>query len=122
MVWIVIGLVFGMAAAIMTYILARNSGDGVVLTAKQRAYAMARLKRMSSSMSLVANVWDGQYDSSKTICIRWLHSIFHGPKKRKPAITPTTTSIDKKEDDEKALPERITWANHLVAPGVDFDN
>ena len=125
MVWIVIGLVFGMIASLMTFILARYSGEGV-LTAKQRAYLMARMKEMSSARSSTVDFWHDRHDSSKSICFSWFNAIFHAEKERKPTVFPSSvpTSNTKNEGDNKHVKssKRITWTSHIVAPGVDFDS
>ena len=123
MVWIVIGLIFGTAAATMTVILVRHSGDGI-LSRKQRQYFMARLKRMGS----VRSDWEGYHENLKTICFRWIKSTFGRPKERKTPIVPTATSSEEKDGDEMVESSSssnhqrdITWIDHVVAPGVDFD-
>uniref|UniRef100_A0A7S4ATL8 Uncharacterized protein n=1 Tax=Pseudo-nitzschia australis TaxID=44445 RepID=A0A7S4ATL8_9STRA len=126
MVWIVIGLVFGTAAATMTVILVRHSGDGI-LSRKQRQYFMARLKRMGS----VRSDWEAYHESLKTISFRWIKSTFGRPKERKTPIAPTATRSEEKDGDEMVESSSsssssnhqrgITWIDHIVAPGVDFD-
>jgi len=128
MVWIVIGLVFGMAAAEMTCVLARQSGSGAI-TEKQLEY---RKIRMSSLASPVDALEKSFRSASNSICARWTDCIsFRLRMMRKDASsgkrrsTVVITTNDQKEEvgEDVTLGKKhaATWKEHTVAPGVDFD-
>mmetsp|Transcript_27328 Transcript_27328/g.74767 ORF Transcript_27328/g.74767 Transcript_27328/m.74767 type:complete len:770 (-) Transcript_27328:1000-3309(-) len=121
MAWIVIGVVFGLIASVLTVVLARDSGDGM-LTHQQREYITSRLNGVS--LLKINKDWEEHHDRSKSICFRWITSTFRKDTTKTDAILPTATSTLKSDGDDEPRTRRkrrITWADHIIAPGVDFD-
>lgn len=116
MIWIIIGLLFGLAAATMSIALARQSGNGVI-SDKQRMHIANRLERANS----IPEVWERYYDlASKSICSGWENKTCF----RRARNDATSVGNTIGNDDEIGRPTRrniATWKDHTVAPGVDFD-
>jgi len=126
MVWIVIGLVFGLATTIVTFFLSTKS-KSVEMTKKRQSYIENRLARMSSLASLADSLGGFYGSASRSICTRWNHCIAFSRKarderRRSSLVMPNVQKI--KEDLMEEVVEkkkRHTWKMHTVAPGVDFD-
>ena len=127
MVWIVIGVFFGGIAASRTFVLARHSGNGVLLTEKQNEYYAKRLERMLSIASLSESLDKVYSNATQSLFVRWNRLISHRIKLNKVAEQRRSSIISRSSElllrDESEKERRFaTWEEHTIAPGVDFDS
>ena len=122
MIWIVIGLVFGLTTTILTISLSKKSASGVV-TEKQQHYIANRLVRMGSLRSLADSLGDFYGSASKSICTKLKHSFAFSrmARERRGSSIVVTLSDIPNEDIHETGARWPTWKEHTVAPGVDFD-
>eukprot|EP00534_Pseudo-nitzschia_fraudulenta_P009109 CAMPEP_0201154114 /NCGR_PEP_ID=MMETSP0851-20130426/14377_1 /ASSEMBLY_ACC=CAM_ASM_000631 /TAXON_ID=183588 /ORGANISM="Pseudo-nitzschia fraudulenta, Strain WWA7" /LENGTH=873 /DNA_ID=CAMNT_0047431429 /DNA_START=290 /DNA_END=2908 /DNA_ORIENTATION=+ len=149
MVWIVIGIVFGLSSATISLILARGRMSQIELkTEKRRSYIEDRV----SMTGPVSESWEEYYGSAtKSIRSRWddfvnsricwangdapsgetrmsarrsvrMSRMSSRRSARMSASSIAGNSQDKAmEDARAALKHAKSWRGHIVKPGVDFD-
>jgi hypothetical protein len=129
MVWIVIGLVFGLAAATNTFFLAAKQSGSGGMTENQRTYFANRLVRVR--MRSLGSFYGS---ASKSICSRWndctsfvrlarKKAVTSGKRRNRTVVITSNNEPNEVVNKDAALigKKQHTWKEHTVAPGVDFD-
>ena len=127
MTWASIGLVFGLAATIVTFFLSRKSKNEEI-TDKRQQYIANRMANMNSLASLGDSLRDIYCGASKSVYTHWKNIVAFSRKAREERRRSSllVTPIDERKEDsgeQLMIPEKNThtWKAHTVAPGVDFD-